>query len=305
MSENLQDSILAYLDGAADDAAIRGLNERLSAEPQACRELLLAAALETHLRQVLTTRHEVSRQTDVAPPPSAVHGRLATPPRAAEPHGFQHASRWRRRLAVAATLLVATAAGWLAFAHFYPGQVGPRQADAATIQLIDMLGLVLALTAGPDGKPRGVQLYAGDRVPPGCKLWTCPWGGATVRFPDGATVSLDRSTTARVVQDGDVRRVEVQQGIVCAKTDVPLSQSALLVKTPHATAAVQGAQVTFVVGKDETSVEVATGAVEVTRTTDQEKVKVERNHTAVVKPGLTLKSSDGRFQWHLAPAQSQ
>jgi len=286
MSENLEDAILSYLDGTADDAAIRGLNERLSAEPQACRELLLAAALETHLRQILTTRHEVSRQTGA---PAAA--------RAVRP-----ASRWRRRLAVAASLLVATAAGWLAFAHFYPGQVGPRQADAASIQLIDMRGLVLALTAGPDGKPQGVQLYAGDRVPPGCKLWTCPWGGATVRFPDGATVSLDRSTTARVVQDGDVRRVEVGQGIVCAKTDVPPSASPLLVKTPHATAAVQGAQITFIVSQDETSVEVATGTVEVTRTADQEKVKVERNHTAVVKPGLTLKSSDGRFQWNLAPA---
>ena len=155
MSENLQDAILSYLDGTADDAAIRGLNERLSAEPQACRELLLAAALETHLRQILTTRQEVSRQRDVAPPPSAVHGRQAAPPRAAEPHGFRPASRWRRRLAVAASLLVATAAGWLAFAHFYPGQGGPREADAATIQLIDMRGLVLALTAGPDGKPQG------------------------------------------------------------------------------------------------------------------------------------------------------
>jgi ferric-dicitrate binding protein FerR (iron transport regulator) len=291
VSENLQDVILAYLDGTADDAAIRGLNERMGAEPRACRELVLAAALETQLRQILTTQREVSRQT----------GASASRP-------VRPASRWRRRLAVAATLLVAAAAGWMAFIHFYPGQVGPRQAEAATIQLIDMRGLVLTLPFKPDGKldfEKGRQLRAGDPVPPGRPLWTCPWGGATVRFPDGATVSLDRSTTALVTQDADAHRVEVRQGIVCAKTDLPRTDLPLLVTTPHASASVLGSQITFVVGKDETSVEVATGAVEVTRTADQEKLKVERNHTAVVKPGLTLKSSDGRFQWNLAPAQSQ
>ena len=287
MSENLQDAILAYLDGSADDAAIRDLNDRMTSEPQACRELLLAAAMETQLRQVLTTQYEVSRQTAS---------------RAARP-----ASRWRRRLAVAATLMIVAVGGWLALAHFYPGHVGPRQTEAATVQLIDMRGLVLTVPFKPDGKldyEHGRPLRAGDPVPPGRPLWTCPWGGATVRFPDGATVSLDRSTTALITLDADAHRVDVRQGIVCAKTDLPRTDLPLLVRTPHATAAVLGSQTTFVVGKDETSVEVATGAVEVTRTADQEKVNIERNHTAVVKPGLTLKSSDGRFQWNLAPAQN-
>ncbi len=75
----------------------------------------------------------------------------------------------------------------------------------------DTRGLVLAL---PEGDGKEVQLTAGSPVPAGRTLWTCPWGASSVRYADGTSVTLDRSTTAVFSEAADTERVSLKDGIL-------------------------------------------------------------------------------------------
>jgi hypothetical protein len=176
----------------------------------------------------------------------------------------------------------------------------PLPEEVRLAQVVETKGLVRMIP--PDtGVP--VTVAGGALVRPGARFWTCPWGGCSIRYRDGLTVGLNRSTIARLAQAGGGPRIDVQQGRVTVKGEAPPVARDVVLASLQAEATLAGGDVYFSVQDGATVVEVADGAVELVRTEDRQRVTVTKGQYAVVKPGLELRSRDGRFRWRLEPAQ--
>ena len=67
-------------------------------------------------------------------------------------------------------------------------------------RLIETRGLVLATLKG---EAKAIPVVAEYPIPMGGSLWTCPWGGAAMRFADGASMDLERSTEVVISESGN------------------------------------------------------------------------------------------------------
>jgi len=145
-------------------------------------------------------------------------------------------------------------------------------------------------------------VFAGTGVAEGQGLWTCPWGGADVRYADGTSVSLDRSTTARFAEVDKGKRVMVKSGVVSLMRwpAKPRSES-FSVETPLGSVALENGQVVVVVSKDRLLVEVGMGQAEVRTGPEARPVTVTDHHYAVVQSDGQVEVATGRLAPRLEP----
>jgi len=163
--------------------------------------------------------------------------------------------------------------------------------------VFDTRGLVLAL---PDGDRKEVQLTAGTRVPAGRTLWTCPWGASSVRYADGTSVTLDRSTTAIFSEAKNAKKVSLKDGILfVTRKSSKVAREQLFVDAPQASVAIDQGEVALVANGDQTIVEVAIGKVQVRRSTDGKAITISAGEYVLVRPGTDLSAARGRLQWRL------
>jgi ferric-dicitrate binding protein FerR (iron transport regulator) len=305
MTDELQDLIERYVDGSASPEDIRRLDALVQQDPAARHGLLVSAAMDAHLRELLS---------------------VATPQPAVASPGRSRVS-WGGILRLAAVLLLSVA-GWamaLLFAFLYRSEGHQRQAvlrelavqqaqqradhgpPFAAGRVVETRGLVLSLPEGrtePDGRGDFREVSAGTPIPLGRALWTCPWGAAGMQFADGASMQLDRSTVVAFSETNGVRQALVKKGIFFVSNEAEAHASPVLVTTAQASAKVVDAQVAVAASAKRTIVEVATGRVPITRTSDGRTFTVERGHYAVVADSGEPQIVAGRLDWHLEPARS-
>ena len=167
-------------------------------------------------------------------------------------------------------------------------------------RLIATRGLVLAT---PKGQAKAIPVAAEFPIPMGGSLWTCPWGGATMRFADGASMDLERSTEVVISQSETTRHAAIKKGILIVSNVDGSPEGAIVIATAEATVKVIKAQVAVAAEGNRTIVEVAQGQVQVTRTSDGRTLAVDANHYTVVSPAAEPKLLDGRLAWRLEPAR--
>ena len=165
-------------------------------------------------------------------------------------------------------------------------------------RLVATQGLVLAT---PEGQLKAIPVAAESPIPLGGSLWTCPWGSAAIRFADGSSMDLQRSTDVAISQSKTAYRAAIRYGILVVNNFQGSPASAVVVTTAHARVKVVNAQVAVAVQGDRTIVEAAVGGVEVTRISDGRTLTVAANHYVVVEPAAEPKVLDGRLAWQLKP----
>jgi ferric-dicitrate binding protein FerR (iron transport regulator) len=292
MNFEFQDLIDRYLDGAASAEEVRRVDELIRREPSARVALLRAAAMEMQLRRLLT-----SAGTDQSPRPAVPPGRKAR-------------VSWKAILAGAAAVLLA-ATGWIGSVYFARQYYAKCREQAAVLsrlagqirpvsggRIIETRGLVLAL---PQGAGRAVPVSVESPIPAGRSLWTCPWGAASMRFADGASIDLDRSTEAAISETKELRKAAVKKGIVyVSNVDIRHAQP-VVVTTPHVSVSVLDAQAAVAVSGERTMVEVAQGQVQVVRATDGRTILVREGHYVIVDRLVEPQVEKGRLAWRLEP----
>jgi hypothetical protein len=181
-----------------------------------------------------------------------------------------------------------------------PDLVGNSAAGDRMPVVFDTRGLVMAL---PDGDRKEVRLTAGSAVPAGRTLWTCPWGSSSVRYADGTSVTLDRSTMAVFSEAADSKRVSLKDGILfVTRRPSPGVREQIFVDAPQASIAIDQGEVALVANGDQTIVEVAVGKAQVKGATDNKTITLSAGEYALVRPGKGLLAVHGRLQWKLETA---
>ena len=299
MRPEFQELLERYLDGSTSAEEVREVDEAIRQDPSAREALFQAAAVEMDL-----------------------HRLLANPLARPVTEGPRRPSAARRSFAYAA--VVAAVAGWalaLVLIGQYRAKCGECQAarqrlaeletaeplplaaavpdrQIAVGRLIATRGLVLAT---PKGQTKAIEVAAEYPIPMGGSLWTCPWGGATMRFADGASMDLERSTEVVISQSEAVRHAAIKKGILLVNNVDGSPEDAIVIATADATVKVVKAQVAVAAEGNRTIVEVAQGHVQVTRTADGRTLTVNANHYTVISPAAEPKLLDGRLAWRLEP----
>ncbi len=300
MKAEFQELMDRYLDGSASAEEIRKVDEWLRRDPSARETLFQTAAVEVDLRRL-----------------------LATPFTRPLAEGERRPAPSRRLFACAA---VAAVAGWalaLLMVGQYRAKCGEHQAalerlaelDSARPQpaateapdrphavgrLIETRGLVLATLKG---QTEAIPVAAEFPIPLDGSLWTCPWGGAAMRFADGASMDLERSTEVVISQSETARRAAIKSGIVMLNMMRGPAEGPIVIATPHATVKVIKAEVAVSAEANRTIVEVAQGQIQVTRIADGRTLTVAANHYVIISPAAAAQVMDGRLAWHLEPVR--
>jgi ferric-dicitrate binding protein FerR (iron transport regulator) len=308
MNDSDQRLIDRYLDGTlqAEDAA--QLVRRLDEDPNLLDALAMEAFDLGSLRDALSA--DAINNQEPIPYPYEKRRRTAMPVLAAA--------------AVVVALVGWTAAWWthsslkqadreitglrgqvselIADAHEGPD---PLSDHAPKLQTISSRGLLLTLD--DQGKPLG-RLVSGSVPPLGQRLWTCPWGAADLRFSDGLSVAMDRSTVATLEEEQGAHVVRLESGLLYVTRWPPQSDSpTTVVQTPHARIRLTNAQIAVDVRNNRTIVEAAEGIATVAPLTpsDGESVTVKAQHYVVIEPGQDAVVTPGRLTWSLHPLSSR
>ncbi len=303
MNGELQELIDRYLSGSASADEVGQLDALVREDPSARHALLMASALEAQLRKLLVS--------------AAPHAPAA--PASRDP------VRWRLGVQTAAVLLVAVG-GWATafyFANQYrakcdqyatalrtlaelgaapledPLPQDPTQ-PGATGRVVETRGLVGIL---PEGQNDFVHVRAGAPIPIGRSLWTCPWGAAGMRFADGVSLQLDRSTVVVFSEIDGIRHAAVKSGIFYITKPEASQAGPFVVTTIHASTTIINAQVAVAADGDRTIVEVAVGEVRVTGRANGRAISVPAAHYAIVTDTAEPQVIKGRFDWRLEPAK--
>jgi ferric-dicitrate binding protein FerR (iron transport regulator) len=305
MNPETQDLIDRYVDGSASAEEVRRVDELVRQDPSVRHALLVTAAMRLDLQRLLT------RTPDDARPA----------PRPASRQDTRGA--WRTTGGRAAVLLAA-AAGWVAaivLAAAYHVQCREHTAALRTIaalesfqqdaarreeqskqsaagRVVQTRGLVQVL---PEGRGKAVPVSVGFTVPAGRSLWTCPWGAAAMRFADGASVDLDRSTVAAISETNGVRQVALKRGVAFVTQLGAAGNHKIVVTTENGSVTVADAQVAVAVSKRGTIIEVAEGRARFVRKPDDPGIAVSAGQYAVVGAGAEPRALDGRLAWHVEP----
>ena len=302
MNNDFEDLVDRYLDGSASSQEVQRLDQAVQQDPAARKALLMSAAMQSQLGWLLA---KPAAEVPASPPSG---GRGA-----------------RRRRLFAAAAVAAAAAGWLA-AILLAGQYWAKcgQCDAVLRQLaardtpvaaaaqpearpqvipanrvVQIRGLVLAF---PKSGEKGVSVSAGSPIPMETPLWTCPWGGAAMRFADGTWMNLDRSTEVQISQADAVRKAAVKRGILFVTTHQAAGEGKVVVTTANAAVTRVDGQAAVAVDGDRTIVEVAMGHARVSDRPGGPAVPVHANQYAIVGAGGKPQVAQGGLTWRLAPA---
>jgi hypothetical protein len=316
----LQKRIDGYLAGTAAREDLLRLDALVRQDPGARRELLLSAALESGLRRVLAPGQASGHEG-----PKARRGqarpawRLAAAARkiavlVVALAGWGATALYAQRCRQAEGTLAETnrqladlrgaqqpnpQPGWAALAS-EPADLRARASEGGP-ELVDTKGWVMLLPANDDLR-QGVTIGAGTVIPAGGKMWTCPWGGAGTRFPDGTAVSMDRSTVAAFKEANDLRQIDLKSGIVSV-THRPAAPTCgrMVLKSDQGTVTFEMAEVTMAVQGGRTIVEVAGGEVEFRRASDNRIVKLGAGQYAVIGSEQEFAAVSGVLQWRIEP----
>lgn len=299
MDSQLQQLIDRYLSGSASAEEVRQLDGLLREDPATRRALTMSAAMDWQLR------HLLAGAAPVAPSSPA-------PARA----------RWSLPKWLAAAVLLVAVCGWSTAAYFAgiyrakcrecaaalekvtelsmataakPATSEPAEPrdTPAEVRLIDTRGLVGML---PEGEKQFERVFAGAPVPAGRSLWTCPWGAAGMRCPDGVSLQLDRNTVVVFSEKDGVRHAALKSGIFYI-TNRACDGGRFVITTAHAATNVTDAQVAVAADADRTIVEVAVGKVDVTRRSDGRTISVPNKHYAIVTDTDEPRIIAGPFAW--------
>ena len=211
MNADFDELMGRYLDGAASADEVRQVDERIRQDPSAREALFQTAAMEVDLRRLLANP-------------------LARPLAEGERRGV---ASWR--LFAYTAIAVAAVAGWalvLLLAGQYRAKCSEHQAALERLAELEAAKPQAAAPQAPDrpvavgrlietrgtvwafhkGQAEAVTVAAESPIPMGGSLLTCPWGGADMRFADGASMDLERSTEVAISQSETVRRAGGQAG---------------------------------------------------------------------------------------------
>jgi ferric-dicitrate binding protein FerR (iron transport regulator) len=155
----------------------------------------------------------------------------------------------------------------------------------------------------PEGQGKAVPVSVGLPIPTGRSLWTCPWGAAAMRFADGVSLDLDRSTVAAISETSGVRQVTLKRGVVFVTQRSAAHQQKMVVTTGNGSVTVADAQVAVAVGARGTIIEVAEGQVRFTRKPNDPGVLVSAGQYAIVGAGVEPRALDGRLAWGIEPTK--
>lgn len=305
----LRKLIDSHLAGAAGQQDIERLDALLRENPDALCELLDAAAMEVGLRRVLARVQAFDHASD----------KTHAQPR--QPVWRAAAAAWK----VAAVLIIGLA-GWGVTARYAQrygeataalSDANRQLADLRAIQrqnplaaigviakepeIVSTRGWVRLLPANEDFS-QSVVVGVGTRIPVDRKMWTCPWGGASARFPDGTAVSLDRSTLATFKEVNGLRQIDIKKGIVSV-TQRPATSTGgrMVVTSDQGTVTFETAEVTMAVMGEQTLVEVAGGKATYTRVSDGRTIELGANQYAVIGSGKEFAAVTGSLQWRIGP----
>ena len=309
MNESELQKLIDSYPEAAGKEDIERLDALVREDPGARRELLDAAAMGTSLRRVLAHAQVLGHAS------AKSRGRHVRP-------------AWRVAAAACkiAAVLIFALAGWGATAlyaqryHKAEGALADTNRQLADLravhretpppaptvqaggpEVVDTRGWVRLLPANEDFE-RSVPIGAGTVIPAGRKMWTCPWGGAGTRFPDGTIVSLDRSTVAAFTEANGARQIDLKSGIVSV-THRPSAPGCgrMVLRAADGEVTFGRAEVTLAVQGGQTIVEVAGGEVEFRRASDGRTVKLSANQYAVIGSEKKLAAVTGSLQWRIEP----
>lgn len=323
MDSQLQQLIDRYLSASATAEEVQQLDVLLREDPAARQALTMASALDWQLRTLLASTASIEPMPAAKIPSAWSKPRwLAAAALLLAVGGWSaalyYAGLYRAKSQECAAALeraialstAATAAKPADPESARPGGVppeaaptdpappAPAPADRPPIQLADTRGLVLML---PDGQNQIERVFAGAPVPAGRSLWTCPWGGAGIRCPDGVSLQLDRNTVVVFSEVNGVRHAAVHSGIfyVTANRDQDGGKISgkFVVTTKHGSTVVEDAQAAVAADDERTIVEAAVGTVQVTRRSDGRTISIPAKHYAVVTDTDELKVIAGPFAW--------
>ena len=231
VNDELQDLIDRYLDGSASAEETQRLDALLQQDPSARHGLLVSAAMEGDLRQLLsvaTPRQSLARAVWQGGAVAAVLLLSLTGWATALYFGVQY----RGKCAQQQTTLAKLAALEAQQQDAHRRQPAPQLAAG---RVLETRGLVLLLPEGhdePDGKGQVAQVAPGASIPLGRSLWTCPWGAAGMQLSDGLSMQLDRSTVVAFSQAGGIRQAAVKKGVFFV-TNEDSHEHPFLVTTPQ------------------------------------------------------------------------
>jgi hypothetical protein len=298
----LQKLIDSYLAGSAGEQDVQHLDALVRADPQVRRQLLAAASLESHLRQLLAHSVPNVRLRQVRPIWRSAKLALGAAVLLLVLTGWGMAGWYARRCHQVEAILTDTNRQ-LADLQSAQGMTTPpaNAALALAPRIVDTRGWVMLLPVDEDFK-QGVTIGAGTVIPADRKLWTCPWGGAGTRFPDGTLVSLDRSTVATFTETENTRQIDLKSGIVSVTHRPPLPAGGRMVlKTADGTVTFDHAEVSMAVVARQTIVEVATGTAEFTRAADGKTIKLTGGQYAIIGSGKEFAAVSGVLRWRIEP----
>ncbi len=307
MNSEIQDLIDRYVDASASAEEVRRVDELVRQDPAVRHALVMAAAMRLDLQRMLTSTRDDSRPT-----PCPAERR-------------QRHMAWKTIAGRAAVLFVALT-GWIATAVFavrYHFECSAHAAALRTLadlesskqdivqgderakqnsagRVVQTRGTVLVL---PVGKGEAVPVSVGVPSPTGRSLWTCPWGAAAMRFADGVSLDLDRSTVAAISETDGVRQVALKRGVAFVTQLGAAPGRKLVVTTDYGSVTVADAQVAVAVSPRGTIIEVAQGKARFRRKPDDPGIVVSAGQYVIVGAGIEPRALDGRLAWHLEPTK--
>jgi hypothetical protein len=177
-----------------------------------------------------------------------------------------------------------------------PVEIAGAAGDALPA-VVDTRGVVWSM---PEGNDQGSVFTAGNCIPVGRTVCTCPYGALYARYGDGTFLTMDRSTTAVFSGAGNAKKVALKNGILfVTRKASKLPGDQVLIDAPQASIRLDQGQVVLVVNGDQTVVEVVKGTVRVKRVADSKTITVSAGQYALVGPGKPLSAVRGYLGWEL------
>ena len=168
-------------------------------------------------------------------------------------------------------------------AQIYQYQSGrQRQAKpAAVATLVSISGTVSDGTSG-GALQKGAPINENQTVATGAE------SSATLLFTDGTTISLDAGSRLSKIKTTSGIHARLESGILSASVQPQASTAPLIIETPNAIATVLGTEFKLRADGTSTRLDVESGKVRLSRTSDKQSVDVAASQFALVAPGVEL-----------------
>lgn len=255
MSDDLDAAIIAYLTGDIADTDFTWLDEQLKKDPAAARRFAQLCEHDVVLANVLRLKavRSSARHTKV--------DRLK-----------KKYSAWWYYSAAAATVLIV--ASWMLYRNGTPSRAPGSTLSIATVTSVDGGATRQATNDTPKNVASGVMLHSGDN------LHVADHGSLTFAYADGTLVSVEGGSDLTVTLATN-KCVTLSRGAVSADVAAQQADSPMQFITTQAQADVVGTKLRVASSNGATRLDVTSGTVRLTRSSDKQSLLVKSGFFAM------------------------